>query len=448
MSLKREFRQEQGQSAEGPRTDTTAARIPSLDAARDLLGNLPGGFSQEEREFRARNNINVMQANNAQKFGSFVGRAGSDFVNNGVRSLWWLINAPQAIVDLAAEAGAGATNREGLYGQDLVGYDEAFERNWVSTDGRPLTNAINRATSDSTDPLYNKRYKAIQDAVTAEPNDPDYNLRRGVYSRRRTNNNLSTLMALPAAIGINAGVGLLSGDGRTDGRAAIFKSEDDPTVSANVIGEVAAKYFLGRQGDLLPWDEFKKVRPDVSRDEYMKYKAYRWDKNTDLNPFDDGKVIAPLGLLKYNNEGINGPEVQFLGKDMALDTAIMPTALAAVATAAGAGLGRYGSFNEIGIDEKLERGESQIEKLRNSRDGSAEQRQRRIKRIQDKANKLNKRKEFLQSIPGNFSSRMRNRNPVVTGLALGTAGLLGGTAVGNMISDQRRNQGMLENGGL
>ena len=48
----------------------------------------------------------------------------------------------------------------------------------------------------------------------------------------------------------------------------MLPSEEDPSKTNNVLGEVAAKYILGRTGNLLPWDEFKKVRPDVSKDEY------------------------------------------------------------------------------------------------------------------------------------------------------------------------------------
>ena len=94
------------------------------------------------------------------------------------------------------------------------------------------------------------------------------------------------------------------------------------------LGEVGAKYVLGRTGQLLAWDDFKEVRPDVSKDEYMRYKALKFDNKMDLNPFDDGKAVAPGGILKYSNEGIHGPEVQFLGKSLPLATGIMPTAAA------------------------------------------------------------------------------------------------------------------------
>ena len=52
-----------------------------------------------------------------------------------------------------------------------------------------------------------------------------------------------------------------------------------------------------------------------------------------LNLFDDGQVVLPTGVLKYTNEGIHGPEVQFLGRSLPVDTGIMPTAAAIVGTA-------------------------------------------------------------------------------------------------------------------
>ena len=37
------------------------------------------------------------------------------------------------------------------------------------------------------------------------------------------------------------------------------------------------------------------VRPDVSKDEYKRYQAFKYDKNTDLNIMDDGQVTLPFG---------------------------------------------------------------------------------------------------------------------------------------------------------
>ena len=138
--------------------------------------------------------------------------------------------------------------------------------------------------------------------------------------------------------------------GGAEGYKAALPSEDDPTKTSNVIGEVAAKYFLGRTGDLLPYDEFVKVRPDVSKDEYQRYKAFKFDKRTDLNPFDDGKATALMGAIKYTNEGIHGPELQFLGRGLPLTTGFVPTLSSIAGTVAGlrsGGRGRAADKNRI-----------------------------------------------------------------------------------------------------
>ena len=86
-------------------------------------------------------------------------------------------------------------------------------------------------------------------------------------------------------ISINSGLGLLNITGGHEGYKGI-PDEEDPTKTSNVIAEMAAKYFLGRTGGLLPWDEFKQVRPDVGKDEYMRYKAFKFDNSADMNPLD------------------------------------------------------------------------------------------------------------------------------------------------------------------
>ena len=61
---------------------------------------------------------------------------------------------------------------------------------------------------------------------------------------------------------------------------------------------------------------------------------------TVINPFDDGQAVLPSGVLKYTNEGIHGPEVQFLGRSLPATTGLLPTALAIAGTAAGARRGK------------------------------------------------------------------------------------------------------------
>ena len=93
---------------------------------------------------------------------------------------------------------------------------------------------------------------------------------------------------------------------------------------------------MGRTGNLLPYDEFSKERPDVSRGEYNAYKAFKYDKDVDLNPLDDGQMTLPGGAAKFTADGIHGPEVQFFGKSLPMTTGAIPLVSALAATTYGA----------------------------------------------------------------------------------------------------------------
>ena len=120
------------------------------------------------------------------------------------------------------------------------------------------------------------------------------------------------------------GLGLLNPLGGSGGYTAALPSQDDPTKTDNVIGEVAMKYLLGRTGNLLPYEEFSKYRPDVDVGDYNRYKAFKYDKEFDLDPTDGNLNILPAGILKATADGIHGPEVQFLGRSLPLTTTIVP----------------------------------------------------------------------------------------------------------------------------
>ena len=205
--------------------------------------------------------------------------------------------------------------------------------------------------------------EAIYSSMAAEPSDQmemdlgeDYKTKKpfvsemystvpdptGAYDPKRTRRTRPKyipgdrdMLKIAPGIAINTGLGLMSPFGGAEGYKAALPSEEDPTKTSNVIGEVAAKYFLGRTGDLLPYNEFVKVRPDVSKDEYQRYKAFKFDKREDYNPFDDGKFGALMGAIKYTNEGIHGPELQFLGRGLPLTTGFVPTIASIGGTVAG-----------------------------------------------------------------------------------------------------------------
>ena len=124
--------------------------------------------------------------------------------------------------------------------------------------------------------------------------------------------------------------------GGQEGYKAVAPDPEDPNKTTNPVVEVGAKYIAGRTGDLLPYDEFVKVRPDVSREEYNRYKAFKYEKPVlDLDP-RDGDVGVGGGFLKATSEGIHGPEIQMMGRSLPVTTGVIPFATALAGTAAGA----------------------------------------------------------------------------------------------------------------
>lgn len=123
--------------------------------------------------------------------------------------------------------------------------------------------------------------------------------------------------AAPAWIATSMGIGNFM---RQPGYKATLPDPTNPTETTNMAGELANRYFLGRAGALLPYDEFVKERPDVSREEYNAYKNYLF---TNKSP------------IKATLDGIQGPEVTFMGKSIPLATGILPMAAAVVGARRG-----------------------------------------------------------------------------------------------------------------
>ena len=81
----------------------------------------------------------------------------------------------------------------------------------------------------------------------------------------------------------------------------------------------------------------------------MRYKAFKFDKNMDFNPLDDGQVTLPVGVGKFTDEGIHGPEVQFMGRSLPVTTGLLPTAAAIAGTTLGARRGGVRGGLKYGI---------------------------------------------------------------------------------------------------
>jgi len=303
-------RERQGlDSTDAPRMMQNLGTNPTFTAARDLLG-----ISDKEHR-QAREALGMAPPESLEgKAGHLAGAIAADVREDATRGLWWLLNAPQAVATVVGENVVANANPD-LYKQDPTG---------VSKKNEAL--AVQQG-------LINKETKEMMPGVR-------YDSKSKQYTKRRYSPGAAASVMLPTSLAINSGMGLTNFFGGTDGYTAAVPSKEDMTKTDNVLLEVGAKYILGRTGNLLPWEEFKKVRPDVSKADYMKYKAFKYDKNVDLNPFDDGQANLPLGIAKYTNDGIHGPEVQFLGRSLPVATSIMPTATAIAATAMGVRSGR------------------------------------------------------------------------------------------------------------
>ena len=311
QALKRGYA-EVGRETDGSRINQTLGSNRTMT----MLAEMAGKADPVQVETRKRMGLGLSE-DRATRIGQVLGSLGGDLVQDRGRSLWWLVNAPQAVGNILQEMTLHKA-APGLY-QTKSAEDEMG--NALTMKNKAAARRLGYLDSN------NEPTKGITVSKGGK-------LRRRLYEP----GHVESLM-IPAGVAINTSIGLMNPFGGQEGYKAVLESEDDPSKTSNVLGEVAAKYILGRTGNLLPWDEFKQVRPDVSKDEYMKYKAFKFDNKGDLNIFDDGEVVLPTGVLKYTNEGIHGPEVQFLGRSLPLATGILPTAAAIAGTAYGAKMG-------------------------------------------------------------------------------------------------------------
>lgn len=245
-----------------------------LDLARQYLPQALGGYgSRYMRELDERradrpvireNTIRVgeypvldgstpqqgIAAEAARRVAQAAGALAADATSQGALNIWWFINA--------AESAAMAAGQQAMHG--------ALGRNKLL------------------------RQEAIEGAPTGTP------ISRGP---------LRVAATFPLILGAGAATGTLF---RQPGYAAVLPSEEDRTESADPVAERLLR-TIGRTGGLLPYDEFVKERPDVSRGEYESYKAY---------------IHGNKSPIKATADGINGPEVTFLGKSLPLLTGVLP----------------------------------------------------------------------------------------------------------------------------
>lgn len=128
-------------------------------------------------------------------------------------------------------------------------------------------------------------------------------------------NGLAQSIRAGTAIGLGLGVGNwnplnLAEGGRPAGFEAVSADENDPRKSTQpVVDLLVSRGLLGRNGRILPWEQFTQERPDVTYAEYQAYKDYLYNRDPGL------LNKATLGLVKGTPEGIDGesPELRILG---------------------------------------------------------------------------------------------------------------------------------------
>jgi|14BtaG_2_1085337.scaffolds.fasta_scaffold10212_3 hypothetical protein len=349
----------QGEDDDAPRLQKMVAEHPLIYRIRENLGKA----SPEGLEARAQLGME-MKSTPGGRIGQLGGAVAADLIQDRSRAWWWLFNAAQATGNVVNETAAGLVNPD-LYGaQDL---NTPYNLNDLKKAGYAHVNGNGRLV-------------------------PNVGVMNSGGRAKKRNYRSGNVMALgiPAGFAINQGIGLMTPFGGYEGYEAVVPDENDPSKTSNAVAEIASKYILGRTGNLLDWEEFKKVRPDVSKGEYNAYKAFKYDKAVDMNPFDDGDISLPGGVLRATNDGIHGAEVQFLGRSLPVNTALLPTASAILGTMAGVRRGRkYRKGGEL---------EGQVDP-----------------------------------------------NAVKRGLMGGTAGALGGMAIGNTIEAERRKRNEASN---
>ena len=306
-------RELQGLDDDSPRLKNMAATHPVSFRLRELLG------IANTDAMKARKDMGIgALPTKAGMAGQLVGSMGADLTQDISRNWWWLFNAAQATGNVINESALGMVNPD-LYGarKTPIKYEDG---NALVREG--LAKEVINANG----------HREIQ-------RDPKVFNRGGKAAVRNYRSGYVESLAIPAGVAINNSLGLLTPFGGAEGYEAVLPSEDDPSKTSNAIGEVAAKYILGRTGGLLDYDEFKKVRPDVSKGEYNAYKAFKYDNSPDLNPLD-GDFTLPSGVLKGTTDGIHGAEIQFLGRSLPLTTAVVPFTSAVAGAALGVRRGK------------------------------------------------------------------------------------------------------------
>tara|TARA_R110001592_G_scaffold126736_1_gene338197 strand:- start:4150 stop:5343 length:1194 start_codon:yes stop_codon:yes gene_type:complete len=299
----------QGEDDDAPRMDKTMGEHPLVYRIRENLGIA----DKPAMEARAQLGMEMKQTP-AGRIGQLAGAAGADLIQDKSRSIWWLLNAAQATANVGNDYALKYANPALFGARDL---NTPF--NITDLKAKGLTRTTDSGRLVPAEGVYGANGKA---------------------KKRNYRSGMVHALGAPVGFAVNSGMGLMTPFGGYEGYEAAVPSAEDPSKTDNAVLEVASKYILGRTGNLLDWDEFKKVRPDVSKGEYNAYKAFKYDKAIDMNPFDDGDISLPGGVLRGTTDGIHGAELQFLGRSLPVNTALLPTAVSILGTMAGVRRGK------------------------------------------------------------------------------------------------------------
>ena len=318
-------RQIKGLQREAPMAESMLSTYPASYRTREAMGMADPAAVQARAEYDM-----GLKSDPGERVAQAVGTAAADVTQDKSRSIYWLMNALQATGQVINDAALNFASKGGLYSKSPVINPDTGEALLAPRAGLAREEMEQRLDSAR------KAGILIQGSKDGKLDDqprrkystgevPGGAKGESYYTKRDYEPGHIAALAIPTGFAINQGLGLMTPFGGYEGYKAVIPDEEDPSKSANPIGEVAAKYIMGRTGNLLPYDEFVKVRPDVSREEYNRYKAFKFDKEGDLNPLD-GDITIPTGVLKYTNEGIHGPEVQMLGRSLPVTTGVIPFA--------------------------------------------------------------------------------------------------------------------------
>ena len=311
---RRRVRSDAGLSENAPRIQEMAEAHPLIIRLREILGKADSNAMLVREDMK----MGLEPEGSGRRTGQLLGALAGDLTQDKTRSFYWLLNAPQASADVVTEMSYGRANPQLFGTTEIVGKsgaplrrgsgdEEALQLGLIDENKKTTRGVKLKDSDDDGAPIYVKQNYAPGDIRA---------------------------LSIPTGIAINTGLGLMTPFGGAEGYEAAVPDAEDKTKTSNVIAEIGAKYLLGRTGNLLPYEEFQKVRPDVSRGEYNAYKAFKYDKKGDFD-ITDGDVTLPTGILKYTNEGIHGPELQFMGRSIPVTTGLIPYASALAGTTYG-----------------------------------------------------------------------------------------------------------------